>query len=82
MSEFRQMVSDALSEVLSGGQRIHVIPSAGRWVVRREGAQRASKAFQSKEDAVERAATWAQRIEGGEVLVHDRLGRIVLRKKS
>lgn len=81
MSEFREMFAQALAEVPAGRNRVHVIPSAGRWIVKREGAQRASNVFKVKKDAVQRAASLAKGIKG-EIIVHDHSGRIAFQKKS
>ena len=47
----------------------------GRWAVQRDGTQRASKLFDRKTDAVDRARTQAKR-EGAELVVKDQQGRI------
>lgn len=59
------------------GKSIHVIPSSGRWVVRREGEGRATRTFNSQSDAVSFAINQAKGTSGrDEVVVHGRDGRI------
>jgi Uncharacterized protein conserved in bacteria (DUF2188) len=47
----------------------------GRWAVRKAGSQRASRVFDRKSDAVERARVQATR-EGAELVVKDQQGHI------
>jgi hypothetical protein len=47
----------------------------GRWAVHKDGAQRASRVLDRKDDAVERARAQAQR-EGAELVIKDQKGRI------
>lgn len=47
----------------------------GRWAVQKDGTQRASKLFDRKSDAVDRARAQARR-EGAELVVKDQAGRI------
>jgi len=54
---------------------IHVVPSGGRWSVRRAGASRASKVYSTQKEAIDSARTRA-RSEGGELYIHGRDGRI------
>lgn len=53
----------------------HVVPSGTRWSVRRAGATRASRTFETEQEAVGRAKDIA-RSEGTEVFIHGRDGRI------
>jgi hypothetical protein len=53
----------------------HVIPSGGKWAVRKTGASRASGTFETQKEAIE-AARSAARNEGSELYVHGRDGRI------
>ena len=55
--------------------RWHVIPNKGGWVVRRNRAARATKQFDSKAAAVERARSMAQKVTG-EIIIHRKDGRI------
>lgn len=58
----------------------HVIPSTkGGWAVRQSGAERASKVFETKEEAVKHARTLAKK-DQSELYIHGRDGRI--REKS
>lgn len=47
----------------------------GRWAVQKDGTQRASRVFDRKQDAVDRARTQARR-EGAELVVKNAQGRI------
>ncbi|WP_366937903.1 DUF2188 domain-containing protein [Sediminimonas sp.] len=54
---------------------LHVVPSDGRWSVRRAGASRASKVYSTQKEAIDSARERA-RSEGGELYIHGRDGRI------
>jgi len=54
---------------------LHVVPSGSKWSVIRAGAKRASKNYQTQQEAMEVARNRAKR-EGGELYVHGRDGRI------
>jgi hypothetical protein len=54
---------------------VHVVPSEGGWTVRREGATRATKRFDTQADALK----WARRSaakEQTDLVVHGRDGKI------
>lgn len=53
----------------------HVVPSGGKWAIRRSGAARASETFETQSEAVSRARALAIR-QGTELYVHGRDGRI------
>lgn len=53
----------------------HVVPSGGKWSVRRAGASRASGTFNTQNEAIERAREIA-RNQGTELFIHGRDGRI------
>lgn len=53
----------------------HVVPNGGRWAVRTAGAKRASKTFDTQQEAIESARDKARR-DGSELYVHGRDGRI------
>ena len=58
----------------------HVVPSTtGGWAVRRSGAERASKVFDTQKEAVAQARSVAKK-EGSELYVHGKDGTI--RQKS
>jgi hypothetical protein len=57
----------------------HVVPSRGRWAVRRTGAARATKIFATKGEAMEFAAVRARQA-GAVLYVHDRDGMVRGRK--
>ena len=56
-------------------KRQHVVYSDGKWSVRRAGAARAFRTFDTQEEAIEVAREQARR-EQSEVYVHGRDGRI------
>lgn len=53
----------------------HVVPSGGRWSVRRAGAARATGTFSTQQEAIDRAREIA-RNQGTELYIHGRDGRI------
>lgn len=61
----------------------HVIPENGHWVVRREGAKRASSTHPTKTAALEAAKRFARSC-GSKVVVHkpDGFGRLILKTSS
>jgi hypothetical protein len=67
-------ISAAMARV-ARKERWHVIPAESRWVVIREGAQRATRRLPSQRDAIALARSLAQS-SGAEVIVHGKNGRI------
>lgn len=59
--------------------RLHVGPSGKRWYVRRSGALRAWKLFDTKEEAGKAAMRVFPRRRDGVLYIHDETGRIVRR---
>lgn len=57
------------------GQSQHVVPNGGRWSVRRTGAARASRVFDTQREAIAHARNIA-RNEGSELYIHGSDGRI------
>lgn len=53
----------------------HVVPSGGKWAVRRSGSTRASGVFGTQKEALDDARERARR-QGTELYVHGRDGRI------
>lgn len=53
----------------------HVVPSGGRWSVRSSGASRASKTFDTQQEAIKNAKSKAKK-QGTELYVHGRDGKI------
>lgn len=53
----------------------HVVPSGGKWVIRRAGASRATGTFETQNEAVARARDIARNQET-ELYIHGRDGRI------
>jgi hypothetical protein len=56
-------------------RNVHVVPKAGGWAVRREGAERASTVTRTQQQAIDRARQIARR-EHGELVVQGENGRI------
>jgi hypothetical protein len=54
---------------------VHVVPSEGGWTVRREGATRAARKFDTQADAIKWARQSAAK-EQTDLVVHGRDGRI------
>lgn len=54
----------------------HVVPSDGRWAVKREGAERASRVADSQDEAVSAAEQMARNQAPGRVVVHGASGLI------
>ncbi len=53
----------------------HVVPRGGRWAVRKAGAERVTRHFDTQHEAI-KAARGLARNQGGEVFIHGRDGRI------
>lgn len=53
----------------------HVVPNGDRWSVRRAGASKASRTFDTQGEAIERAREIAQN-QATELFIHGRDGRI------
>ena len=53
----------------------HVVPARGGWAVKRAGSPRATKVFDTQEQAIERGREIA-RNQRSELLIHGRDGRI------
>lgn len=53
----------------------HVVPSGGKWSVRRTGAARASGTYETQNEAIEKARNIA-RNQQTELYIHGRDGRI------
>ena len=51
----------------------HILPAQGKWIVKRQGASRASRIHSSKESAIQHARQLARR-QSGKVVVHNRDG--------
>ena len=60
------------------GKAQHVIPNGNKWSVRRTGAERASKVFETQGEAVAQAKRLA-RNQAVNIYVHGRDGRIAKR---
>ena len=57
------------------GKSQHVIPSGGKWSVRRAGSERASGVYDTQRDAID-AARRIARNQGSELFIHGEDGRI------
>lgn len=58
----------------------HVEPRGEQWALREEGAEQASRLFDTKQEAEDRAFRLA-RTDEGEVVVHDREGNVQKRSQ-
>ena len=61
-------------------KKIHVVPYGGDWAVKREGNSKASKVFDTKEEAINEARNMAWR-NSEEVIVHNKQGHITKGKR-
>jgi hypothetical protein len=57
------------------GKNQHVVPHDDQWAVKPEGAERAGSLHPTQREAIDVARDRAIR-DGGEVVIHDRHGRI------
>lgn len=57
------------------GRSQHVVPRGGKWAVRKGGAERVTRRFDTQREAIE-AARGIAREQGGEVFIYGRDGRI------
>lgn len=57
------------------GKNQHVIPTGDRWAVRRGGASRSSRVFDTQREAIAAARDIA-RNQGADLFIHDLNGRI------
>ena len=57
------------------GKGQHVVPRDGKWAVRKGGAERVTRRYDTQREAIN-AAREIARTQGSEVLVHGRDGRI------
>lgn len=57
------------------GRSQHVVPRGGKWAVRKGGAERVTRRFDTQREAIE-AARGIARKQGGEVFIYGRDGRI------
>jgi hypothetical protein len=65
-------------------KRIHVVKRGEGWAVKKEGASKASRIYQNKEDAVERAINF-MRTGGYDLIIHSKDGtfqKVVISKKT
>ena len=53
----------------------HVVPRGNKWAVRKAGAERVTRHFDTQQEAIE-VARGIARNQGGEVFIHGRDGRI------
>lgn len=53
----------------------HVVPRGNKWAVRKAGAERVTRHFDTQQEAI-KAARGLARNQGGEVFIHGRDGRI------
>lgn len=60
---------------MAGKRSQHVVPSGGKWSVRKSGASRASGVFKTQDEAISRARDIAKS-QGTELYIHGRDGRI------
>lgn len=59
---------NALRMITENEDRVHVIKRSDGWVLRKEGAERASRKYLTKEEAIDSARLY--RLKGYDVVVH------------
>lgn len=59
---------------MSKRQVIHVVPDGDKWKVQRTGAERPSKVFENKKDAVENGIGQAKNQPLSQVIIHKKDG--------
>lgn len=61
--------------IKASGEHQHVVPHSSKWAILREGNERASHVFDTKEEALEKAKEMGEK-EGVRVVVHKKDGKI------
>lgn len=77
----RDIVLERLRHIAAEQNRVHVIPSDGRWAVKREGLSRASRVLGDRKKAIELARSLARK-DSMEVIVHRKDGSVQRRETS
>ncbi len=57
-------------------EKIHVTPDGNDWKVKREGAQRAARTFDNKDNAVDFGKDMAKKQPLGQLIIHKKDGTI------
>lgn len=65
---------------MAKSRRVHVIKRSDDWVVKKEGASKASRKFETKEDAVKYANGYKE--SGHDLVIHRKNGTIEKWSKS
>jgi hypothetical protein len=58
----------------SNSERIHIISRKNGWVIKKQGASRATRIYQNKKNAINNARKYLR--EGHEVIIHNKDGSI------
>ena len=56
-------------------KNVHVVPRGARWAIRKSGAKRVTRHYDTQREAI-LAARGIVRVNGGDVFIHGRDGRI------
>lgn len=67
-------------KIISALKRTHVVKRDSGWAVKKEGTQRASRVFKTKEEAVKGAQKYKK--SGSDVVIHKKDGSIQKWEKS
>ena len=65
---------------MASKSRVHVIKRSDGWVIKKEGTQRASRKFETKEEAITNAKSY--KTSGHDLVIHKKDGTIEKWSKS
>jgi len=61
---------------MSKRSRIHIVPQGDDWAIRREGASKASKVLDNKQDAIDKGRDTAKKQQPSQLIIHKKDGTI------
>ena len=76
INKHKDEISEKMRYVQTAHKRVHVIPIKNRWVIKREGKQRADKIVVGKNTAISEAKKMAIKYSADAVLIHQKDGTI------